>query len=252
MTAALRVDSISKQYRIYAKPGDRLKESLTRGRLKRHREFWALKDISFEIEAGTTTGIIGPNGSGKSTLLQIITGTLEPTHGTIWHEGRISALLELGAGFNPEFTGIENIFMNASLLGLSKAATERLLPEIARFAGICGVIHQPLKMYSGGMYIRLAFATAIAVSPQILIIDEALSVGDAVFQHRCTRRIKEMQEAGTTILFVSPDPGAIRALCSRAILLNGGRVEAEGAPADVLDRYQRVIMAAEAAYAEAQ
>lgn len=252
MPPALRVESVSKQYRIYDRPVDRLKESVTRGRWKTHREFWALHDISFEIEAGTTTGIIGPNGSGKSTLLQIITGTLEPTHGTVWHEGRIAALLELGAGFNPEFTGIENIFMNASLLGLSKAETERLLPEIASFAEIGAFIHQPLKTYSSGMYIRLAFATAIAVSPQILIIDEALSVGDAVFQHRCTRRIKAMQEAGTTILFVSHDPGAIRALCSRAILLNGGRVEADGTPADVLDRYQKVIMAAEAAYAEAQ
>lgn len=252
MPPALRVESVSKQYRIYDRPVDRLKESVTRGRWKSHREFWALHDISFEIEAGTTTGIIGPNGSGKSTLLQIITGTLEPTHGAVWHEGRIAALLELGAGFNPEFTGIENIFMNASLLGLSKAETETLLPEIASFAEIGEFIHQPLKTYSSGMYIRLAFATAIAVSPRILIIDEALSVGDAVFQHRCTRRIKEMQEAGTTILFVSHDPGAIRALCSRAILLNGGRVEADGTPADVLDRYQKVIMAAEAAYAEAQ
>jgi ABC-type polysaccharide/polyol phosphate transport system ATPase subunit len=252
MPPALRVESVSKQYRIYNRPVDRLKESVTRGRWKTHREFWALHDISFEIEAGTTTGIIGPNGSGKSTLLQIITGTLEPTHGTVWHAGRIAALLELGAGFNPEFTGIENIFMNASLLGLSKAETEALLPEIASFAEIGEFIHQPLKTYSSGMYIRLAFATAIAAAPQILIIDEALSVGDAVFQHRCTRRIKEMQEAGTTILFVSHDPGAIRALCSRAILLNGGRIEADGTPADVLDRYQKVIMAAEAAYAEAQ
>jgi ABC-type polysaccharide/polyol phosphate transport system ATPase subunit len=252
MPPALRVEGVSKQYRIYHRPVDRLKESRTRGHWKTHREFWALHDISFEVEAGTTTGIIGPNGSGKSTLLQIITGTLEPTHGTVWHEGRIAALLELGAGFNPEFTGIENVFMNASLMGLSKAETERLLPEIEGFAEIGEFIHQPLKMYSSGMYIRLAFAAAIAVSPQILIIDEALSVGDAVFQHRCTRRIKEMQEAGATILFVSHDPGAIRALCSRAILLHSGRVEADGAPADVLDRYQKLIMAQEAAYAEAQ
>lgn len=249
---ALRVENVSKQYRIYDRPIDRLKESLTRGRWKTHREFWALHDISFEIEAGTTTGIVGPNGSGKSTLLQIITGTLEPTHGSVWHEGRIAALLELGAGFNPEFTGIENVFMNASLMGFSKAETQRLLPEIASFAEIGEFIHQPLKTYSSGMYIRLAFATAVAVSPQILIIDEALSVGDAVFQHRCTRRIKEMQEAGTTILFVSHDPGAIRALCTRAILLNSGRMEADGAPAHVLDRYQKLIMAQEAAYAKAQ
>lgn len=250
MPPALRVEGVSKQYRIYNRPVDRLKESLTRGRWKTHREFWALHDISFAVEPGTTTGIIGPNGSGKSTLLQIITGTLEPTHGSVWHEGRIAALLELGAGFNPEFTGMENIFMNSTLMGISRAETERLLPQIESFAEIGEFIHQPLKTYSSGMYIRLAFATAIASSPQILIVDEALSVGDAVFQHRCTRRIKEMQEAGTTILFVSHDPGAIRALCSRAILLHGGRIEADGPPADVLDRYQKVIMAQEAAYAE--
>jgi len=228
MPIAVRVESVSKQYRIYDRPADRLKETLTRGRWKAHREFWALKDISFKVEAGTTTGIVGPNGSGKSTLLQIITGTLEPTHGSVSIEGRVAALLELGAGFNPEFTGIENIFMNASLMGFSGAETENLLPEIASFAEIGDFIYQPLKTYSSGMYIRLAFAAAIAVAPQILIIDEALAVGDAVFQHRCMRRIKEMQENGTTILFVSHDPGAVRALCNRAILLNHGEKIAEG------------------------
>src|SRR5687767_4317328 len=248
MPTAIRVDAVSKQFRIYNRPVDRMKESLTRGRWKTHREFWALSNISFEVEAGTTTGIIGPNGSGKSTLLQIITGTLEPTHGKVWHEGRIAALLELGAGFNPEFTGIENIFMNSALMGLSKSETERLLPEITGFAEIGDFIDQPLKTYSSGMYIRLAFATAIASSPEILIVDEALSVGDAVFQHRCSRRIKEMQENGTTILFVSHDPSAIRALCTRAILLNNGQMVAEGAPADVLNRYQKIIMAREQAY----
>ena len=248
MTIAVRVDSVSKQYRIYDRPADRLKETVTRGRWKAHREFWALKDISFEVEAGTTTGIIGPNGSGKSTLLQIITGTLEPTHGSVSIEGRVAALLELGAGFNPQFTGIENIFMNAALMGFSKAETEHLLPEIANFAEIGDFIYQPLKTYSSGMYIRLAFAAAIAVAPQILIIDEALAVGDAVFQHRCTRRIKEMQENGTTILFVSHDPSAIRALCNRAILLNQGQKIAEGTPSDVLNRYQKIIMARQQAY----
>ena len=252
MRTALRVESISKQYRIYDRPADRLKETFTRGRWKAHREFWALKDISFEVEAGTTTGIIGPNGSGKSTLLQIITGTLEPTHGSVSLEGRVAALLELGAGFNAEFTGIENVFMNAALMGLSKAETEQLLPEIASFAEIGDFLYQPMKVYSSGMYIRLAFAAAIAVSPQILIIDEALAVGDAVFQHRCTRRIKEMQANGTTILFVSHDPGAIRALCSRAILLNGGKMEADGPPTEVLNYYQKLIMARETAYAESQ
>ncbi|HKG48106.1 MAG TPA: ABC transporter ATP-binding protein [Pyrinomonadaceae bacterium] len=248
MTIAVRVDSVSKQYRIYDRPADRLKETLTRGHWKAHREFWALKDISFEVEAGTTTGIVGPNGSGKSTLLQIITGTLEPTHGSVSIEGRVAALLELGAGFNPEFTGIENIFMNAALMGLSKSETEQLLPEIASFAEIGDFIYQPLKTYSSGMYIRLAFAAAVAVAPEILIIDEALAVGDAVFQHRCMRRIKEMQEKGTTILFVSHDPGAVRALCNRAILLNQGEKIAEGTPSDVLNRYQKIIMARQQAY----
>lgn len=248
MGKALRVEGVSKLYRIYDRPNDRLKEMLTQGYLKRHREFWALKDISFEIEPGTTTGIIGPNGSGKSTLLQIITGTLEPTHGNIYHEGRIAALLELGAGFDPEFTGIENVFLNASLLGFSRRETQALLPEIERFAEIGAFIEQPVKTYSSGMYIRLGFAIAVSVDPQILIIDEALAVGDTVFQRRCLRRIKEIQEGGATILFVSHDPHAIRALCTQAILLNAGQMEADGAPADVLNRYQKLIMSREAAY----
>ncbi len=245
---ALHVEAVSKQYRIYDQPGDRLKETLTRGRLRRHREFWALRDIDFEIEAGTTTGIIGPNGSGKSTLLQIITGTLEPTTGRVSHNGRIAALLELGAGFNPDFTGLENVNMNAALMGFTRRDTERLLPEIERFAEIGAFIHQPVKTYSSGMYIRLAFATAISSEPDILIVDEALSVGDAVFQHRCLRRIKQMQEAGTTILFVSHDPSAIKALCGRCILLNSGRMDSDGAPSDVLNRYQKLIMDREEAY----
>jgi len=225
MSIALRVEGVSKLYRIYDRPGHRLSEMMTRGYWKRHREFWALRNISFEIEAGTTTGIIGPNGSGKSTLLQIITGTLEPTHGNVWHEGRVAALLELGAGFNPEFTGIENIFMNAALMGFSRKETESLLPEIERFAEIGPFIYQPVKTYSSGMYVRLAFSISISANPNILIIDEALAVGDAVFQHRCMRRLKEMQESGVTIFFVSHDPGAVRALCARAILLNAGRIE---------------------------
>lgn len=247
MDAALRIEDVSKQYRIYAKPGDRLKESLTRGRLKRHREFWALKNISFEIEKGTTTGIIGPNGSGKSTLLQIITGTLEPTHGSVWYDGRIAALLELGAGFDPEFTGIENIFMNASLMGFSRRETEKLLPDIERFAEIGDFIHQPVKTYSSGMYVRLAFSIAVHSTPDILVIDEALAVGDTIFQHRCVRRIKQMQEHGTTVLFVSHEPTLVRALCHRAILLSRGEQIADGLPLDVLNRYQSLIMARETA-----
>jgi ABC-type polysaccharide/polyol phosphate transport system ATPase subunit len=248
MTVALRVEGVSKQYRIYDHPGDRLKETLSRGRWKCHREFWALKSVGFEIEAGTTTGIVGPNGSGKSTLLQIITGTLEPTHGHVTLDGSVAALLELGAGFNLEFTGLENVYMNAALMGFSRAETTALLPEIERFAEIGPFLHQPVKTYSSGMYVRLAFATAISTNPQILIIDEALSVGDAVFQHRCLRRIKQMQESGKTILFVSHDPSAIKALCSRAILLNNGQVVADGKPSDALNRYQKLIMEREEAF----
>ncbi|HEV3471476.1 MAG TPA: ABC transporter ATP-binding protein [Pyrinomonadaceae bacterium] len=252
MGVALRVEAVSKQYRIYNRPGDRLTESLTRGRWKRHREFWALSGVSFEVGRGTTTGIVGPNGCGKSTLLQIIAGTLEPTEGAVYREGRVSALLELGAGFDPEFTGVENVHLNAALLGLSRRETERLLPDIERFAEIGPFIHQPVKTYSSGMFVRLAFAVAASVEPDILVIDEALAVGDAVFQHRCLRRIKELQERGATVLFVSHDAAAVRALCSRAILLSAGRVVADGRPSDVLNRYQKIIMEREQAYDDEQ
>ena len=248
MALALRVENVSKQYRIYDRPSDRLTESLSRGRLRRHREFWALQDISFEIEAGTTVGIIGQNGCGKSTLLQIISGTLTPTHGQVWSEGRIAALLELGAGFDPEFTGVENVFMNASLMGFSRRETAQLFPNIERFAEIGQFIHQPVKTYSSGMYVRLAFAMAASVEPDILVIDEALAVGDAVFQHRCLRRIKELHDRGCTVLFVSHDTAAVRALCDRAILLNAGRMIADGNPADVLNDYQRIVMERQEAY----
>lgn len=248
MTVALRVEKVSKQYRIYERPGDRLKESLTRGLMRRHKEFWALRDVDFEIESGTTVGIVGPNGCGKSTLLQIISGTLAPTNGDVWHEGRIAALLELGAGFDPEFTGVENVFMNATLIGLTRREAESLFPAIERFAEIGPFLYQPVKTYSSGMYVRLAFAIAASVEPDILVIDEALAVGDAVFQHRCLRRLKELHERGTTVLFVSHDAAAVRALCSRAILLRAGSVVADGKPADVLGRYQKIIMEREKAY----
>src|SRR5512141_1948909 len=248
MSVALRVEKVSKQYRIYERPGDRLKESLTRGWLRRHKEFWALRDVDFEIEAGTTVGIVGPNGCGKSTLLQIISGTLAPTHGDVWHEGRIAALLELGAGFDPEFTGVENVYMNAGLLGLSRRETDALFPAIERFAEIGDFLYQPVKTYSSGMYVRLAFAIAASVEPDILIVDEALAVGDAVFQHRCLRRIKELHERGTTVLFVSHDAAAVRALCSRAILMKAGKIVTDGKPADVLNHYQKIIMEREEAF----
>ena len=252
MSTALRVEGVAKQYRIYERPSDRLVESLTRGRVRRHREFWALSEVSFEVERGATVGIVGPNGSGKSTLLQIVTGTLEPTHGGVWVEGRVAALLELGAGFNPEFTGVENVYMNTALLGWSRRETARRLPDIERFAEIGDFIHQPVKTYSSGMFVRLAFAVAVNTDPEILVIDEALSVGDTIFQHRCIRRVREMQAAGATVLFVSHEPTLVRALCSRAIFLNAGRVVADGTPADVLNRYQRLVMAREEAYDEAE
>src|SRR5437764_15141462 len=248
MTTALRVHGVATRYRSSARRGDRLKESLARGRLRRHNEFWALHGISFELDKGDIVGIIGPNGCGKSTLLQIIAGTLEPTHGEVWHEGRISALLELGAGFDPEFTGAENVFMNASLLGLSRRETDALFPQIERFAEIGDFLYQPVKTYSSGMFVRLAFAVAASVEPDILVIDEALAVGDAVFQHRCLRRIKELQARGTTVLFVSHDAAAVLALCARAILLSAGRVIPDGAPADVLHHYQRIVMEREQEY----
>jgi lipopolysaccharide transport system ATP-binding protein len=253
MDPALCVDNVSKQYRTYARPGDRLKESLTRGRLRRHKEFWALQDVSFAVGKGATVGVVGPNGCGKSTLLQIIAGTLEPTSGEVLHQGRIAALLELGAGFDPEFTGVENIYMNASLLGFSRRETDTLFPHIERFAEIGGFLYQPVKTYSSGMYVRVAFAIAASVEPDILLVDESLAVGDSVFQHRCLRRIHELQERGTTVLFVSHDLAAVRALCSRAILLNNGQVIADGTPPDVLNRYQKIIMERERAYeAEAE
>jgi homopolymeric O-antigen transport system ATP-binding protein len=248
MFPALRVENVSKQYRIYERPGDRLKESLTRGRLRRHKEFWALRDVSFEVEAGTTVGIIGQNGCGKSTLLQMICGTLAPTLGQVWHDGRIAALLELGAGFDPEFTGVENVYMNASLMGFSRRETATILPNIERFAEIGQFLQQPVKTYSSGMYVRLAFAIAASVEPDILVIDEALAVGDAVFQHRCLRRLKELHDRGATILFVSHDTAAVRALCERAILLNAGRMVADGDPVDVLNCYQKIVMEREEAF----
>lgn len=248
MPAVLSVENVSKQYRIYDRPGDRLKESLSRGRLRRHREFWALRDVSFAIDKGTTVGIIGQNGCGKSTLLQIIAGTLAPTHGKVSHDGRIAALLELGAGFDPEFTGVENVYMNASLMGLSRRETTAIFPSIERFAEIGQFLHQPVKTYSSGMYVRLAFAIAANVEPDILIIDEALAVGDAVFQHRCLRRLKELHERGATVLFVSHDTAAVRALCERAILLSAGKMIADGLPANVLNDYQRIVMEREEAF----
>ncbi|MGE8637360.1 MAG: ABC transporter ATP-binding protein [Achromobacter sp.] len=234
----IRVDHLSKCYQIYDRPHDRLKQFvaprvrnlLGRSPVNYFREFWALRDVSFNVGRGETVGIIGRNGSGKSTLLQMICGTLMPTAGTVETHGRVAALLELGAGFNPEFSGRENVFLNAMVLGLSQAEIEARFDEIAAFADIGQFIEQPVKHYSSGMYARLAFAVAINVDPDILVVDEALAVGDEPFQRKCFARIDAIKSRGATILFVSHSGAAIINLCDRAVLLNAGERLYTGIP----------------------
>ena len=221
---AIRVDGLSKVYKLYDRPVDRLKESLHPWGKKYHHEFFALHDVSFEIKRGETVGLIGINGSGKSTLLKIITGIVTPSAGQVQVHGKIAALLELGAGFNPELTGIDNIFMNGTIMGYSRAEMETKLEDIVAFADIGEFIRQPVKMYSSGMFARLAFAVNANVNPDILIVDEALSVGDMFFQAKCVERMRKMMDDGVTILFVSHDTGAVKSLCRRGILLSHGRV----------------------------
>jgi len=240
---AIRVANLSKCYQIYDKPQDRLKQSLWRGRKQFFREFWALRDVSFEINWGETVGIIGRNGSGKSTLLQMIAGTLAPSDGVVEVNGRVAALLELGSGFNPEFTGRENVYMNASILGLGEEEIDRRFDEIVAFADILEFIDQPVKTYSSGMMVRLAFSVAINVEPQILIVDEALSVGDELFQRKCFARIRAIQETGATILFVSHSAHSVVELCNRAILLDQGELLLSDVPKAVVSRYHKLIYA---------
>ncbi len=238
---AIKVENLSKCYHIYDKPRDRLLQMLARGRKQYFREFWALKDVSFEIKKGETVGIIGRNGSGKSTLLQMICGTLNPTSGSIFTSGRIAALLELGSGFNPEFTGRENVYMNAALLGLDKIAIDSRFDEIQSFADIGDFIDQPVKTYSSGMLVRLAFSVQVQLDPEILVVDEALAVGDAGFQLKCMLRMKELQDNGTTVIFVSHDTGSVVRLCDRAILLDYGETKADSPDAlNVVKQYERI------------
>jgi lipopolysaccharide transport system ATP-binding protein len=248
---AIRVDKLSKCFQVYAQPHDRLKQSIL-PRLQRaigatakkyHRDFWALKEVSFEVRKGETVGIIGRNGSGKSTLLQLICGTLNPTGGSIEAHGRIAALLELGSGFNPEFTGRENVYLNAAVLGLSRQETDARFADIAAFADIGEFIEQPVKTYSSGMLVRLAFAVAINVDPEILIVDEALSVGDELFQRKCFSRIEAIRANGATILFVSHSGAQIVELCDRAVLLDSGENIAQGMPKKVVGQYQKLLYA---------
>lgn len=242
--AAITVENLSKCYQIYNKPGDRLKQMIMRGHRSYYKEFWALRDVSFTIGRGETVGIVGQNGCGKSTLLQMVCGTLNPTAGKCQTRGRIAALLELGSGFNPEFTGRENVYMNGSVLGLTSAEIDSRFADIADFANIGDFIEQPVKTYSSGMMVRLAFAVAINVDPEILIVDEALAVGDELFQRKCFSRLEEIRRNGATILFVSHAVGVVVELCDRAILLDRGEKLTEGSPKYVTGRYQKLIYAA--------
>lgn len=239
---AIQVSHVSKLYKLYDKPMDRLKESLGLTREKKYKEHYALKDLSFEVKKGECVGIIGTNGSGKSTILKIITGVLNATSGDIGVNGRISALLELGAGFNPEYTGVENIYLNGTMMGFSREEIDKKLDDILAFADIGEFVHQPVKTYSSGMFVRLAFAVSINIDPEILIVDEALSVGDVFFQVKCYRKFEEFKKMGKTILFVSHDLSSISKYCDRVILLNKGEKMAEGAPKRIVDLYKQLLV----------
>ena len=242
METAIDISEISKVYKLYEKPGDRLKEALAISRKKLYTEHFALDHVSFQINKGETVGIIGTNGAGKSTLLKIITGVLTPTSGSICVNGRISALLELGAGFNMEYTGIENIYLNGTMCGFSREEVEERLEDILQFADIGDFVHQPVKTYSSGMFVRLAFAVAINIDPEILIVDEALSVGDVFFQAKCYHKFEEFKEMGKTIVFVSHDLSSISKYCDKVFLMNKGILLGEGKPKEMIDAYKRVLV----------
>lgn len=241
---AIEVSHLTKAYRLYRKPSDRLREEFGIGR-KKHRyskEIRALDDVSFSVRKGETVGIIGTNGSGKSTILKIITGVLTPTSGEVRVNGRISALLELGAGFNMEYTGIENVYLNGTMIGFSKEEIDAKLEDILDFADIGDFVYQPCKTYSSGMFVRLAFAVAINIDPEILIVDEALSVGDVFFQAKCYHKFEEFKKEGKTILFVSHDLSSVSKYCDRVVLLNKGVRVAEGGPKEMVDLYKKLLV----------
>ncbi len=239
---AIEVKEVEKVYKLYDKPSDRLKEALGIGRGRHHTEHHALKGVSMTIKKGECVGIIGTNGSGKSTILKIITGVLSPTRGSVMVNGRISALLELGAGFNMEYNGIENIYLNGTMIGFTKKEIDEKLDAILEFADIGEYVYQPCKTYSSGMFVRLAFAVAINIEPEILIVDEALSVGDVFFQAKCYHKFEEFKEMGKTIVFVSHDLSSISKYCDRVILLNQGTKLGEGAPKQMIDTYKQVLV----------
>ena len=236
-------------YKLYDKPTDRFKEAMgirLKGKKQYYQEHYALRDVSIDVKRGETVGIIGTNGSGKSTILKIITGTLNPTAGNVTVNGRISALLELGAGFNMEYTGIENVYLNGTMMGFSRAEIDSRLDDILSFADIGDFVNQPVKTYSSGMFVRLAFAVAINIDPEILIVDEALSVGDVFFQVKCYHKFEEFKKMGKTILFVSHDLGSISKYCDRVVLLNKGQKIAEGRPKKIVDMYKQILVNQEA------
>lgn len=245
---AIQVKHLDKMYKLYNKPSDRLRETL--GLKVPVREHYALRDVNFQVERGETVGIIGTNGSGKSTILKIITGVLNPTAGEVTVNGRISALLELGAGFNMEYTGIENIYLNGTMMGFSREEVDARLQDILDFADIGDFVYQPVKAYSSGMFVRLAFAVAINIDPEILIVDEALSVGDVFFQAKCYRKFEEFKKMGRTILFVSHDLSSISRYCDRVILLNKGVKMEEGSPKQMVDMYKQLLVGQDPAKAE--
>ncbi len=238
---AIEVHNLTKVYKLYESSKDRLKEILSFDKRRYHQDFFSLNGVSFQVKKGESVGIIGQNGSGKSTLLQLICGVLRPSSGHVYINGRIAALLELGAAFNPEFTGRDNVYINGALMGFSRTEMDRYFPEIAAFAEIGVFIDQPVKTYSSGMFVRLAFSLAVNLIPDILIVDEALSVGDAYFQHKCFAKIREFQQRGSTLLFVSHDFGAIKTLCDRSLLLDEGKLIKDGAPDNVFDYYNALI-----------
>lgn len=240
--AAIEVADVKKIYKLYHKPSDRMKEALGLAKNHKYKEHFALNGVTLSIQQGETVGIIGTNGSGKSTILKIITGVLNPTSGSVNVKGRISALLELGAGFNMEYNGIENVYLNGTMMGFSEKEIDEKLPAILDFADIGDYVHQPVKTYSSGMFVRLAFAVAINIEPEILIVDEALSVGDVFFQSKCYHKFEEFKEKGKTILFVSHDLSSISKYCDRVFVLNKGKLLGEGTPKEMIDIYKRVLV----------
>ena len=237
----ISVDQVSKVYRLYDKPIDRLLESISLRKKSYHKDFYALRDISFSVGRGEAVGIIGTNGSGKSTMLKIITGVLSATTGKVESRGSICALLELGAGFNQDYTGIENIYMNGTMMGFSKAEMDEKLPAILEFADIGDFVYQPVKSYSSGMFVRLAFALYISIDPEVLIVDEALSVGDVFFQAKCYHRMDELKRKGTTILMVTHDLGSVMKYCDRVVLFHKGEKVGEGLPGQMVDKYKKIL-----------